>query len=705
MSSRNSQEQDDQEAWELDSDEIRSLDSEELHETRPNRWKDEPSTWLEFTEEHRSVYDSLSRSWNQDLSARLFNAYARWQDWRTELGLQALPGAAASDSKPKQAFDGYEGDDEKTQAEYRRRALKKSQRRDYGLRKALWAGWTAWPNPVDDTAEVGFMPPHLRAVKPAIPSRNLEEALSASILRCAREKLYKRQLHQSSAEAQETASTATGGVVQSIETDYETDLSRNSRQGSTTSQASRRRDEASGEKSDSGSAEEGAATRASSTTRIIKRRQRKKPPPTYLPIPSADDDLSYKIICPATRRILGKLDDTLTVLHNTHMAYVLGRRDWDHNDDSKSMRFSQKRGRSGRDRKRRDSSQATSMDGTETERSVTHRRKKRKTERRSTSRSSMSRSEWSESHASVDGTETEGSVTHRRKKRRRSVSRSSQSRSERSNQHYSSGGGTDTAGGITEGSQSYSDWSDSESGSGSRSGLNSPSRSTSRRRRRSRRHRHQPILRDWRDVLGAAAVAGFSPSVMARATQRCANIFGQETANLTLFEEPVVAAGSGATTTAAPHRNTRYAPGVWPIPSEDEDEEEELRLETEQRTTVSRQSSTSRLTSPSEPEQPAEGRAASGGTPKGGSRKRSATPAGGASLKFKCPHANCPAAVRGFARKYHLIRHLEKKHDESAAALEAKEYEKEMYGAVHVDGFLKPIKMQKGWRGVQTGAD
>ncbi|EHL01819.1 hypothetical protein M7I_2172 [Glarea lozoyensis 74030] len=34
-------------------------------------------------------------------------------------------------------------------------------------------------------------------------------------------------------------------------------------------------------------------------------------------------------------------------------------------------------------------------------------------------------------------------------------------------------------------------------------------------------------LRDWSEVLGTAALVGFSPAVIARATQRCANIFGE----------------------------------------------------------------------------------------------------------------------------------------------------------------------------------
>ncbi len=58
--------------------------------------------------------------------------------------------------------------------------------------------------------------------------------------------------------------------------------------------------------------------------------------------------------------------------------------------------------------------------------------------------------------------------------------------------------------------------------------------------------------RDWSDVLGAAALNGFSPRVIDRAAQRCARLFGQEMSFHTLTEVPARARGGGRTTTRYP---------------------------------------------------------------------------------------------------------------------------------------------------------
>ena len=54
------------------------------------------------------------------------------------------------------------------------------------------------------------------------------------------------------------------------------------------------------------------------------------------------------------------------------------------------------------------------------------------------------------------------------------------------------------------------------------------------------RNRHQRILglRDWSEVVGTAALVGFSESVVARTTQRCANLFGQGMTMRVMLEVP-----------------------------------------------------------------------------------------------------------------------------------------------------------------------
>lgn len=70
-------------------------------------------------------------------------------------------------------------------------------------------------------------------------------------------------------------------------------------------------------------------------------------------------------------------------------------------------------------------------------------------------------------------------------------------------------------------------------------------------------------LRDWSEVLGSAALVGFSPNVIARATQRCADLFGENMIMRTMVEGPVVGGKDD--------KVTEYYPGM--IPDLDESEE------------------------------------------------------------------------------------------------------------------------------------
>jgi hypothetical protein len=189
-------------------------------------------------------------------------------------------------------------------------------------------------------------------------------------------------------------------------------------------------------------------------------------------------------------------------------------------------------------------------------------------------------------------------------------------------------------------------------------------------------------------VIGAASLAGFSPAVIARATQRCSNLFEQDMAIHTLLEQPVATGGF-----AESMQTVIYTPGAPPIPSPDEDKDED-ELEIEQLRTVSRQSS-AKLTGPSSPE-PSRTTSAIG-TPK---RRRSATPGVGGELHF-CPHIDCPRALEGFTRRANLARHLERTHGKSnvQATTGDEDSMDEVDGGVHVDGFLQPIKLRQGWRG------
>ena len=194
--------------------------------------------------------------------------------------------------------------------------------------------------------------------------------------------------------------------------------------------------------------------------------------------------------------------------------------------------------------------------------------------------------------------------------------------------------------------------------------------------------------------MGAAAFAGFSPAVIARATQRCSTLFGQEMTIHTLPEQ-AASEDTGAMQTE------RYVPETVFFPSSDDEEDgEEAMRHVEQLRAVNRPS-TVRLSTPTSSEDE------TGAPAKKKRRKTSAatTAALSQSQQFFCTRATCPRAVAGFPRSQKLAVHLRAVHgasaEEIASATNAAEEDSmgEMDGAVHTDGFLRPIKVRKGWRG------
>jgi hypothetical protein len=176
-------------------------------------------------------------------------------------------------------------------------------------------------------------------------------------------------------------------------------------------------------------------------------------------------------------------------------------------------------------------------------------------------------------------------------------------------------------------------------------------RATSTERATSRQKKLR--LRDWSEVLGAAALVGFPPDVIARAAHRCAELFGESMTMRTMFEGPF---GSDAEV------ETSYQPNMVPsLPSDSSDDGAEMRPSNR------------------------------------GSNVRDARPLKHQENKFLCPLDNCPRKATGFRNLYDLKRHMKKGHKMPDNKIEdALDSDSEMDGAVHLDGFLKPLKNVKG---------
>jgi hypothetical protein len=473
----------------------------------------------------------------------------------------------------------------------------------------------------------------------------LQEEISATILRHAKERFRKRELQQAPRANEEP-------VVQSIET------------GDATTE---------GETDASDIAE---TTGQDEETDEPRRTPHRRHPvsPTFTPVVSADDERSYALLRPATRRIMSRLDDTLMILHNQRMAGLGNMSESSASDEDE-----------------------TDAEGL-TERAPGARPKSRGGGRPR------------KVHVPREGeTEQDMLIRLARQNRKKLPTFSSGLESEEE-----TGRGRSRSTSLGRGQRSLSVAPKATSRASSRSAKSRSSSTSSEANREKQLARWG--LRNWRNVLGAAALAGFSPTVIARATQRCSTLFGEGMTMHTLH-------GQSATSGKAGVETTRYVPGVSLPPSSDEDDSSEEELA--QLRTISRQSSI-RPVGLSSPEPETEVAAAlvcpypdceratkplvkrsnlkrhlrdmhGNQLPTDARRSRSGTPA----ISHFCPYSHCPRAIEGFTKRKGLSRHLREVHGKRAAAFTDEEEDSadEMDGGVHMDGFLQPIKMRKGWRG------
>lgn len=480
--------------------------------------------------------------------------------------------------------------------------------------------WTAWPMRAGEVPEDGLMPV-VRDVNERFTLRrggggrqfaggNLEEGISGTILRYAREKFRRRGL-----EGKKEEEGKGEEVVQSIEkSGDETDVTSEAGVVST----------------------RGAETDGPPAATSRRKRKQRAESPTFAPVMSADDELSYSLLRPAARRIMVQLDDTLMILHNSRVA-GLGNM----------------------------SESSASDEETDAEAVV------KKPESASASPARKSRGGRPRKvHTPLEGeTEHEMRVRIARAGKRKIPSRSTGPSGEETESRRSRSRSRSRARSKSRGRRSAPSSRESSVSAGSRG--SSVSSEVLREYKLGRWG-----LRNWRDVLGAAALAGFPPDVLARATQRCATLFKEEMTLHTLHEQPPTSDKTGIET-------ARYVPGGSLPPSSDDDDDTEDELF--QLRTVSRQSSVKLRSSP-EPETE---------TPTS-RRSRSGTPA----PAHLCSYPNCPRAITGFTRQRNLARHLQLVHHQTPGRLTDDEEDSidEMEGGVHVDRFLRPIKVRKGWR-------
>lgn len=626
--------------WDKSTSEIQSEDSDDLHENRPNRWKGPPQSWRTITEEERLTHNALTRLRNQDLSLHLYNAWALKQR-------AAAAGEGSSQEEVRLTFP-IPKTIRSRLADFWVQDVDAETGRP--VRNSPWApprNWTAWPLPTHLLPPDNFMKTAddedeaftFRRPDDQSPRSRLEELVSATTLRFAKERLRRRGIVESSHQGDDS-------IVKT-----EPSASENESQSS--------------ESGDYSEDDERMDIRQESEGRP--KRKQKAPVRTFKPTVATDDDVSYDLILPSTRRIIEKFDNTLTILHNAQMPSA------QHLEDSEESSSESEDGNNDHESPQNMSrSRQSSRAGSSPERSPT--------------RSRM-----------PTGHEADESV---KKKSNRGRPRKYVQKEGESERDFLIRRAKALKGKVIV--PPTDEENDDEATTAAGKSQNSPSkRSPGGKRRREtmtedgEHEKHKKLKRsnplDWKDVMGAAALAGFPPDVVARATQRCANLFGQ---GMEMHKINETTAASGASEVVT----TTYQPGGEMPSSSSEAQEDVESLNVRQARSMSRYSSAapSRMASPTSDEEGDE----EGASPK--KPQKRATPR--SKGQHFCPYEDCDRALDGFDRPFNLKRHMKLVHGQDSLEVPEKKEAAtdEMLGGVHRDGFLQPIRVQKGWRAEDT---
>ena len=503
-----------------------------------------------------------------------------------------------------------------------------------------------------------------------MPSKPLEEAITASMLRTAKRKFDARPwLDEDSDDIGSDRPTDT----ELDETDMTDDLrSVSGRLDST----SRSRSVSRSHRTGTESAGESAAERMRSGNSSDDGAKGGIPPKDggYLvAMLSADDDRSYDILRPKVRNTLAKLDRTLQILHGGWESIVNDQSESEDSATSGSSRLSRISSREGsqpvvkkkRGRPRKDAPPSVSR-GSEAPSGVDQNDGKKKS-KRGRPRKDRGRLEGE--------TDMEYAVRMARLHKKRIPTFTNAQSGVESGQESS---GEDTPKKLV----------------AKRKQNKGPSPEPQETKRSGKEWwRKRARLRDWKSVLNAAAMSGFSRGAVDAAARRCATLFN-ENAEFHFVSPVGQNLGDGIW-------SRTYVPGM-PLPPllgpDDYDDDGEREM-------LSKGAADA---TPEAGETPSRGRSNSGSRR---SRSRSASGPG----THLCYFRDCPRAVaaEGFSRRQNLLRHLRLVHGlqgdtppATTAAVEAEvDSEDELLDGVHRDGFLKPIRIRPGWRSGDAGTE
>ncbi|KAM3516281.1 hypothetical protein MY11210_000040 [Beauveria gryllotalpidicola] len=544
--------------------------------------------------------------------------------------------------------------------------------------EVVWAPpkmWTAWPMRQKHIPPAGLFKDEgdgddeftLRRQEKVTPSSELRAELTATILRIAKERFSRRKPPQP--------------VEPSIETPASPRLGDNGSEPSS--------DESEIELLSRPTVRQATDVSITDDEQSTSRSGRKSADRTFDPVVSTDDDLSTSLLKPSVQHILTQMDKTLTILHNARVAglsYLSDSSETETEEGSDASQTStRKRGR-GRPRLPPQPSSEASPGG---------------------SRSRRGRPRTV--HVPDQGETWEQMEQRLARRGHRRLPATAEDREAAFEEWLRQGDERVAREQRRRQSRPVSEEPESHDGDG-RDRMGNEDHDEEEARTNVERKIRRWGLRDWSDVVGAAALAGFPPHVIACTTQRCANLFGQGMALTRLDEAPAARASASVRTTT--YRPERIRLSSSPSDSDDDnsDADSEPRASLRQRRIASRQASLARSSREASADTPRVGRPSAAATasphsPQPGGSSRSCSRSRSAARILFCPVASCDRAAAGFLRRHNLQRHMQLVHPErdqdavGGGAAEDEDSEDETMGAVHVDGFLRTINPGKGWRG------
>ena len=564
--------------------------------------------------------------------------------------------------------------------------------------------WVAWPLPADALPQEHFVArPHdadeefsFRIMETRMPSSDLQEELCASILRQAKRKFRKRQKKwsavQPSVEVRPGSPFSAGGSRRSMEQDSQTTTISQAEPMSTgipdTPASGKLDTDDDEEDSDDEEIEDNTVPRSGGE-----------------PVFSADDEASYRLLEPSARHILSNLDSTLQVLHHTRAtrqrraptddgepvispweAYVNER-------SRRILRETLRRKLAGVEptqpkRPGRPAMSQMPMEGESHDDMIL--RLARNKHHKAPRNTDAEFEKWYRQGTGVAEPEQNSppdtAAPDPEEVEKPELNKDSADKTGEEND--------DSEEGSSDEEESGEEDDDTKSGNGDDSEAERDEPRSARRRTDRRRD-----LQDWSDVIGAASLAGFPSDVIARTTKRCANLFGESMIVNNLHELPA-SKGPGIVTAEYRPQPIQLSDSEAELPSSSSEEgEDHLELEVRRRSFSRRSSralgsSVPRTTASRSPSTSRQGRRLQSKSP--GPRSRS----GSAGAIHLCPVLTCERSWHGFSRKQNLKRHMELVHKGEQAPLGTPDVaglmsdvdsEDETYGAIHVDGFLRPL--------------